>query len=158
MKNLWLTIGLIISVAANVFILGFFLGKEPKINETTVAASISTETLPQMKGLFKNLPPKNRNEIVATIKKQQLEVSQNYQEMLRTRLEIASVLQDENLDQARLAGLFEKMAQLSSQNMILSQQTTYQVLINLPYNERLKVAKFLTRSNARQKPKASPVF
>lgn len=141
LKRRWLTLGLILSLISNVFFVGYFLTKTDK--DPILAETIHSSVLPEIRGIFKHLPAQQRNEILLSMKRQKLALNENYKEILKTRLQIAQVLQQPNLDKQKLLLLLNKMSQLSNKSIVLSQESIYQILINLPQAERIKIAKIL---------------
>lgn len=138
--NKRLYFSLFVSVALNIFIIGYIAGDfihKPEWPQ-------STAPIPQ--AVFENLPDQNQTALADLIKKQQQEIAFNHQKILKLRLEIAKILEQDQLDQRQLALLFEKMSQLSNRNMTLAQQGLYQTLIQLPKTQRLKIAKALAKS------------
>lgn len=145
----WIYIGLFISLALNIFIIGYFFGNFPNKSKLD---SLSTIPMTQeMKDLTKYLPAEDRKQMNALIIKQQKEIIANQEAIRQVRIKIGQLLQQEPLDKQQLGVLFEKLYELSSVNIGLAQQTIYQTLIQLPLAERIKVGKVL----ATAKPKAT---
>lgn len=148
----WLIAFLFISLAVNIFIVGYFIGHTPNKSDQVVSSALGNE----MKGIFKDIPLENRKQLGDMIKQQQLQILANQQKMKDLRLAMANVLVQEPLDKPKLGLLFEKMAEYSSQNVALSQQTLFQTFIQLSLADRIKVAKVLAASAVPQKKVTNP--
>jgi|GEM_PF-5402337 len=146
-QSKWLFIILIASVASNIFIVGYFLGHTPK-------AQVEVEPItPEMKGMYKALPDKNKKKIGEFMKQQQQEMVINQNQIRQVRLQIAQVIIQEPLNEKLLGDLFEQTYQLSIKNFSLSQKTMFQILLQLPQAERVKIAKALAASALRKPDK-----
>ncbi|MBI2791774.1 MAG: periplasmic heavy metal sensor [Gammaproteobacteria bacterium] len=142
----WLSIFLFCSIALNIFIGGYFIGNS--INKPEGVANALDQ---DMKSVFKSLPLENRKQLGDMVKQQQLQILANQQKMRDIRLDIAKELVQEPLDKQKLGILFEKMAQYSSQNVSLAQQSIFQTFTQLSLQDRMKVAKVLIASASAQK-------
>lgn len=154
----WLISILVISLALNVFVFGYFIGKTPaQITIGQATTPIMQE--PEIKSAFKSLPAENRQLILELKKKEQEEIVVNLAQIRQLRLQMSAVIQQEPLDQQKLTELFEKIYQLSCKNESLAQQGIYQTIILLPQSERVKIAKLLIlkSTQAPQKPTQNPV-
>ncbi|MFI4936938.1 MAG: periplasmic heavy metal sensor [Candidatus Berkiellales bacterium] len=141
----WLYTALFISVALNVFSLSYYLSSRSSLTPQ----SISNLTIPEMKNIFKSIPIENREQMRELLKSHQREIIVNREQIRVLRLQMALLLEQDPLDQKKLTELFEKIYQLSIKNTALAQQTIYQTLIQLPLNERLKLAKAIESSGNR---------
>src|SRR5690349_17869591 len=131
----WLAVLLFFSIAINIFIIGYFSGNTLHKTEQGFTSSLDQD----MKGVFKNLPLENRKQLVETVKQQQLTILANQQKMRDLRLEIAKELVQDPLNKQKLGDLFEKMAEYSSQNVTLAQQSIFQTFTQLSIQDRMKV-------------------
>ncbi len=157
-KSKWLYLILILSVASNIFVIGYFMGHKPSI----AIESASTAPITQdMKGMYKALPEENKKKLGEFVKQQQQEIMINQNQIRQIRLQIAQVLMQEPLNEKLLGELFEQSFQLSIKNLSLSQKTTFQLMLKLPQAERAKIAKALAASALRkpavQKPNSTPL-
>lgn len=148
----WLSIFLFCSIALNIFIGGYFIGHSINKSEQGVANTLDQD----MKGVFKSLPLENRKQLGDMVKQQQLQILANQQKMRDIRIDIAKELVQEPLDKQKLGILFEKMAQYSSQNISLAQQSIFQTFTQLSLQDRMKVAKVLIASASAKKQVTPP--
>lgn len=145
----WLYAVLIASVASNIFVVGYFMGR-PQVPAAIEAAPSGTPITQDMKGMYKALPEENKKKLAEYIKQQQQEIGINQNQIRQIRLQIAQVLMQEPLNEKLLGDLFEQTYQLSIKNYSLSQKTTFQIILHLPQTERLKIAKALAASALRK--------
>lgn len=141
--NKWLVTLFFISMAINLFVVGYFIGTRPNVSQPPLTTSLSTHDI---SGVFKNLTPENLAQIKTLMKKQQEEMIANQAQIIQIRLQIAQVLMQESLNQQLLSNLFEKTNQLTSRNISLAQQTLYQTLLQLPTNERIKIGRAMANT------------
>jgi uncharacterized membrane protein len=157
-KAKWLYLILTLSVASNIFVIGYFMGHKPSVAiEPTSAAPITQD----MKGMYKALPEENKKQLGEFVKQQQQEIMINQNQLRQIRLQIAQVLMQEPLNEKLLGDLFEQSYQLAIKNLSLSQKTTFQLMLKLPQAERAKIAKALAASALRKpvvkKPTTPPL-
>lgn len=147
----WLYLILILSVASNIFVIGYFMGHKPSVSiePTTAAPAPITQ---DMKGMYKALPEENQKKLSEFMKQQQQEIMINQNQIRQIRLQIAQVLMQEPLNEKILSDLFEQSYQLSIKNFNLSQKTIFQIMLKLPQAERVKIAKALAASALRKQP------
>lgn len=150
----WLYAILILSVASNIFIIGYFMGHKP---QSSVVDTAHTAPLSQheMKGIYQALPEENKKKMAEYIKQRQQEIVVNQNQIRQIRLQIAQVLVQEPLNEKLLGDLFEQTYELSIKNYNLAQRITFQIMIKLPKAEREKVAKALA-AQALRKPMKKP--
>ncbi|MGE3319232.1 MAG: periplasmic heavy metal sensor [Candidatus Berkiella sp.] len=150
----WLYLILIASVATNIFVVGYFMGK-PQVPAAIEAAPTAPITQ-DMKGMYKALPEENKKKLAEYIRQQQQEIGINQNQIRQIRLQIAQVLIQEPLNEKLLGDLFEQTFQLSIKNYSLSQKTTFQIMLHLPQPERIKIAKALAASALRKPASKKP--
>lgn len=150
----WLYTILILSVATNIFVVGYFMGHKPQ-SPMTEAASAAPLAQQDMKGIYQALPEENKKKLADYIKQRQQEIIINQNQIRQIRLQIAQVLVQEPLNEKLLGDLFEQTYELSIKNYNLAQRTTFQIMIKLPKAEREKVAKALA-AQALRKPIKKP--
>lgn len=142
----WLIALLVLSIAINLAIIGYFIGFKPSHEDESSAA------IPQeINSLYQTVPSENRKELVAMLKQRQQEIVFNQRQIILLRLEIAQMIQQDSFDKKRLAELFDRMSELSSKNVTLGQNTLYQSILVLPLAERTKIAKALMRVKVKKK-------
>ncbi|HRE32944.1 MAG TPA: periplasmic heavy metal sensor [Candidatus Berkiella sp.] len=146
-QNKWLILVLCLSVASNIFIVGYFIGHQPQAAVEPVNTAALTQ---EMKGIYKTLPEENQKKLSDFMKEQQQEIIINQNQIRQIRLQIAQVLAQEPLNEKLLGNLFEQTYQLSIKNFALAQKTTFQIMLKLPQQERIKVAKALAASALRK--------
>lgn len=145
----WLYVFLALSVASNIFVIGYFAGHKPQ--NPLIAEPVPTPPLTQdMKGMYKALPEENKQKLKEFMKQQQQEIMINQNQIRQIRLQIAQVLAQEPLNEKLLSDLFEQTHDLTIKNFNLSQKTTFQIILLLPQAERMKIAKALAASALRK--------
>lgn len=149
----WLYLILFLSVASNIFVIGYFMGHQPPQITTEPATAPMAQ---DMKGMYKVLPEENKKKLSQFMKEQQQEIGINQNQIRQVRLQIAQVLAAEPLNEKLLAELFEQTYQLSIKNFALAQKTLFQIMIKLPPQERAKVAKALAASALRKPAAKTP--
>jgi uncharacterized membrane protein len=151
----WLIAFLVISIAINLIIIGYFIGFKPSNeDEQSSAAAIPQE----INSIYQTVPSENRKELVNLLKQRQQEIVFNQRQIILLRLEIAQMIQQESFDKKRLAELFDRMSELSSKNVTLGQNTLYQSILVLPLAERTKIAKALMRMKVKKKASPSTII
>lgn len=148
----WLIVLLILSIAINLIIFGYFIGFKPSADETQQAGEMPQE----INNIYQTVPSENRKELVSLLKQRKQEIVFNQRQIILIRLEIAQMIQQENFDKKRLAELFDRMSELTSKNVTLNQNTLYQSILVLPQAERTKIAKALMRVKVKKKSTTTP--
>lgn len=143
----WLYLILFLSVASNIFVIGYFMGHQPQnVPEPASNAPVTQD----MKGMYKVLPEENKKKLSQFMKEQQQAIAINQNQIRQVRLQIAQVLAQDPLNEKLLSELFEQTYQLSIKNFALAQKSLFQIMIKLPPAERVKVAKALAASALRK--------
>ncbi len=103
----WLYAILILSVATNIFVVGYFMGLKPQSPMAEVASGAPLAQQ-DMKGIYQALPEENKKKLADFIKQRQQEIMVNQNQIRQIRLQIAQVLVQEPLNEKLLGDLFEQ--------------------------------------------------
>lgn len=133
----WLSGALILSLALNLVAVFFFVNNIANKPEST---SIFTSLAPELKEAFKKLPQEKREEMILNLRNSREKIIENQQKIRALRTTLANALYEDPINQENITMLQHQIQNLTNENTNIVQESILQTLINLPKEEREKIA------------------